>query len=709
MHSHQASKTLIHRMLALLTVLLTASAGQAQTDAVPEVPDRRDWDTFVELFSELSGEEGSPETADEERMNDLFEIYCNPINLNDFDADQLRSLPFLNESQVLDILAYTATHRPLLSTGELMSLRSLDYPTRRLLQLFCRAGALPVARPTPARALKYADNELTLRTDIPLYTKMGFASYPRSVLEQSPNKVYQGSRPYYSLRYTFSTLRHVEAGLMMEKDAGEDNIDYWSAYAVLRKLGRLETLAVGSYRACFGMGLVVNTSSGFSKLMILNTLGRTDRGFRRHSSMSENGYFTGIGTTVRLTDALRLSAFASNRNTDGTLRSDSTGVSSLKTDGLHRTLLEKSKKGNLTKTDFGGNIQWQIRQLRLSATAAFTHFSLPLLPKHDTQASLYRLYNAAGRDFASYGLAYSWQGRNIRLSGETATGKSGGVATINMLQTDLNSTTLTLIQRYFHERYVSINGKTFSENSSPQNESGLYVGILHRLSRRLSLAAFADGMYFPWMKYQVSGRSWGIDALAQLVYAAPNDEWSVRYRIKSKQRNVEVPAFVGSDSTAIRLYFNTVQSLRLQHQHTFSTALTLKTLLTAAAAHRADTGTKWGLAVGENLTWRTPLSRRPKAGTLKVAAGITYFHTDDYSARVYAYEPSLLYTFGMRAYYYHGLRAYLLSAVPLGSSLTLVAKLGHTRLFDRDQIGSGLDLIPRNHREDLQFQLRWRF
>ena len=86
-----------------------------------------------------------------------------------------------------------------------------------------------------------------LRTDIPLYTKMGFAHYGEETLAKSPNKIYRGSQPYYSLRYTFSTLNKVEAGIQIEKDVGESGIDYFSAYALVKNMGIIDRLVVGNY------------------------------------------------------------------------------------------------------------------------------------------------------------------------------------------------------------------------------------------------------------------------------------------------------------------------------------------------------------------------------------------------------------------------------------------------------------------------------
>jgi len=678
------------------------------------------WDDFVERYAELSGENQTDYTVDEELITDLYEIYCHPLNLNDLDEQQLRSLPFLNETAVLDILTYVESHRPLLSMGELMTLPTLDFQTRRLLTLFCRVGEMPKSRASVGQTLRQADHDLVLRTDFPFYTRLGYASYSNSYLQEHPNKIYRGTSPYYSLRYSLTVSRHVEAGLVMEKDPGEKGVDYWGAYAVLNDLGRLRTLALGNYRASFGYGLVMNTSFGFGKLMTLSTLDHMDRGLHRHSSMSESGYLRGAGATVQLMRGVQMSAFASAASVDGTLRSDSLGVSSLKTDGLHRTLLEKSKKGNLLKQDYGVNVNAQFSRLRFSATAVYTHFSRPLQPNVSTAASRYRLYNAHGSSFSNFGLAYRYIGHHWTLGGETAVGQGGGVASLLMAQGEVGQTQLTLIGRHYQARYVSINGNSFSENSRTQNESGIYVGANHRFSKRLQLEGFLDVMHFPWMKYQVSSPSWGVDAFLQANYTKGQHAVQLRWRMKTKQRDVKNT----SDDTRT-LVFNTVHSLRLQHVVTLPSNISLHTALLGALAHRADIGSKLGYGLSERVGWgkslchpllsrttknsSSSLSTKLRDAQWRVALSMIIFHTDDYAARLYAYEPSLHYTFGVRSFSGEGVRGILLVQIPLLTGLDFVARATTVHYFDRDVIGTGLDQTLQNHREDVQLQLRWRF
>lgn len=681
---------------------------------VAAAQEANDWDTFAEQMADWMGDEADGNgTMSEELLDDLFEIYCNKFNLNDLTGEQLRRLPFLTDVQVEAVMDYVERHRPLLSVGELMAVTELDFVTRRRLMLFVEAGPMPRSDDDGVGAwLRRSRHDLMVRTDIPLYTKMGFASYPHSVLEKSPNKVYQGTPLYHSLRYDLRAGHHLEAGVHAEKDVGERGVDYWGAYAVLRDVGRIETTAVGHYRLSLGMGLVMNTATGFGKMMMLSSLGRIDRGLRRHSSMQESDYLTGIGTTVRLGRDWHVTTFFSRRELDGTWRTDGVGaLMSLKTDGLHRTQLERSKHGNEVKTDWGGNVGWQRGTLKLSASAVVTHLSVPLAPVHNTQASYYRLYNAAGSDFANFSVAYAYYGKGWGMAGETAMSRDGGIATINTVSAELAGNRFTLVQRYYAKDYVTLNGKTFGENARPQNECGVYLGWRRNLARRMMAEAYVDAVYFPWLKYQVNQSSYSFDGMAQLSASGTKNSWSVQYRFKTRQRNVNVTQ-KGSEKLT-QVLFTTAQRLRLQHSLQVTPELDLRSSLHVSTQYHPLNGNSWGWAAGERVAWQTQLWKasgrnRRDEGKWKLAGNIVYFRTDDYASRVYAYEPTMPYTFGMQSYYGQGLRLSLLTSLQLNYGLSLVARFSSTRYFDRDIIGSGLDEIRQNHREDLQLMLRWK-
>lgn len=696
-------------LAVILLLLRMAASGHAQ-DYVPPREKPLSWDAFVEAFTALAGDADDESPTDQQTLEDLYDIHCNKLNINDLHADELRSLPFLNHRQTVEMLDAMEQHRPAASMDVLASVPSVSLYTRRLLQLFCYVGPAAADRPTLANALRKSKNELILRTDIPLYTKAGHAHHPADELRRYPNRAYRGTPAYHSLRYSLATLGKLTAGVQMEKDAGERGIDYLSAYAMARRVGPVDALVVGDYRLSFGLGLVANNASAFGKSFALGLLSSMNRGIRQHATMQESGYFSGAAATLRLPRGWQASAYASRRNADGTLRPDSLGVSSLKTDGLHRTPLERSKKGNLGRTDLGCNLFWQRQYLRLAATAALTHFDTPLLPRHDTPSTRYRRYLPHGQDFGCYGLAYEYFGRGYHVKGETAASSSGGVATINVLHHFRGIHELTVVQRAYSARFVSINGRPFGENSSPQNEVGLYVGWKHRASRTLRVEGYIDGMYFPRPRHAASASSCGIDVMALAAHEGTRHATTLRYRLKSKQRDAR-SATNERGETEVLLSPNTVQSLRGQHVRILTDNLTLKTNLAAALVHAPRSKGKAGFGIGETVQWADTLHRRRSrhAGAFKAAASLIYFNTAGHSARLYFYEPSLLRTFGARAYHDHGMRAVLLASYPIAHRLDLIARFGHTRYFNRSTIGTGPELIPHSHRQDLELQARWQF
>jgi len=677
----------------------------AQTEQEVE---RMSWEDFVEAMMD-ENDEGY--AVDEEMLEELFELHSNPLDINTLVKEDLEVLPFLGEEQVEGIMRYLEKNRPVQTLGELMFVSSLGKGQREMLRLFVEVGkgasrddSTPI--PSLGQMLRMGRHDVAWRSDVPFYTKAGFEDVPAEVLEKSPNKVYRGDKFHHTFRYAYSSMNHLFVGLHADKDAGERGIDYVSGYVMLKDMGVVKSAIVGNYRLSFGQGLAVNTASKYGKMMMGNTMDRMDRGIVKHSSTQEYGYFTGGAATLRW-GQFQVSAFGSYTKEEGTYNSDSTGMTSLKTDGLHRTPLERSKKGNLGTTNFGGNIHWQHNGLQLSATVIATHLAVPLLPKHDTSSSLYRLYNAHGQDFFVSSIAYAYRYGSLTFSGETAhshCSQQNGMATLNSLRWRVNGdNALTLVGRYYGAKFVSLNGKAFSENATVQNEEGIFLSWVSRSLRNTIVEAYVDAMYFPWLKHQVSDRSHGYEGLVQATYA-PTTRWNllVRYRIKSKQRDF---TYTTSNETKLTtLKHKTAHNLKLQLTCHVSDHITLRTSATGVTASFANSSTEKGFAIGENFRWQNPKSK------CRIDLGFTYFDTDSYDARVYHYEPSLPYSFGSTSYYDKGIRTTLLASLPIvQQSLFINAKFGMTKYFNRDTIGSGLDLINASHREDLQVQLRWRF
>ena len=698
-----------HCLTRLLTALCMLSCMYFSVCAQTEKDARLTWEDFIQSLYD----EGSD--YDEDVVEDLYDIYQHPIELNGVTAEQLQQLPFLTMVQVMAIVDYVNRNSPVLSLGELMYIRELDYVTRMRLMLFCRVDAAVADRSQNVSLrdlMRYGKHELVLRSDFPLYTKEGFKPKSDSILLKSPNKVYQGTRFYHSFRYRFESMQHLYAGVQMEQDVGEKGVDYGAGYVMLQKIGRIQKLVVGDYKISLGQGLVVNSAMSFGKIASMSSSSSMNRGISKHSSMSESNYFRGAAATVRLFRRLDVTAFVSFRDIDGTVNAKSVeehgyeSVTALKQDGLHRTKLEISKKGNMDEFSAGGGLQYTCGYWGIGVTTLYTHLSMPLLPKYNTESSLYRMYNPQGNDFSATGVNYSFRHRCLSFMGETAFAlnylygerTNRGLATVNIIRYTTNSnTSLVLLHRHYDKRYATLYARSFGENSKPQNESGIYIGIKTQVASRLYVEAYADGFAFPYRKYLVSDGSNGIDCMARATYV-PSDKSSlvVNYRFKSKQKDYKVQTDVNE------LHYYTNQNLKIQYSRQFSPVISTKTILYGTHVFNPDVSNEYGFMLSQNVRFASSTQSGKRADLM-----VTYFNTTSYSSRVYLYEPSLIYSSGMSSQYGHGIRSVLLLSYPVICNLYVMGRFSVSKYFDRDTIGSSLDVINASHREDVQVLLRW--
>ncbi len=726
----------IRRILLLCIFICETSLLNAQSTM--------EWDDFVQdLYEQYANQEEDDEVLETEDagldvlIDELYEIHLSPVNLNDLKTkegsnelqtqttDRLAQLPFLTRQQIEALVYYVNEHYPVRTLGELMLIRELDYLTRMRLMLFCYAGEPSTEGTYSLRRLwRFAQHELIARTDIPLYTKDGYQDKPQSVIEKSPNKIYRGNSNYHSLRYQVKSMHRITAGFQIEKDAGEDYFDYISGYAMLNQIGKIRTLIVGDYKLSFGQGLVINNGMSFGKSAGWGLFSNASvaHGIRKHSSMSESNHFRGAAIDYTLGENSHFTAFLSYQNVDGTLRTNNhNAISSLKTDGLHRTLLEQSKKGIVHELSAGGNYSYYHKGWLLGLTGIITHFSMPLAPKFNTPSSLYRQFYPQGTLFSAVGASYSYRHNRWIVQGEYAFSTSNGVddhtvqtsnvgssnpntgiAAVNSMRYRLNSYTfLSALVRYYDARYATIYSKAFGENSRPQNEVGAFVGITAEPWTKVHLEAYIDCFQSPKQRYRASAGAKGIEGQFKMTYnPSERTTWQIRYRLKSKQQDVKV----GNDAT--RLYYATRHGLRIQWNYRLNEQFLLKTTASGTYCMNPSSPDEMGYLLTQHLRWERQI--KGMRGKQRADISLTYFNTDSYASKVYTNEPSLLYTMGMTSLFYQGMKVVALYSTNVSSRLTLTCKLSATKYFNRDTIGTGLEMINASHKEDIQLQLRWK-
>ena len=89
-------------------------------------------------------------------------------------------------------------------------------------------------------------------------------------------------------------------------------------------------------------------------------------------------------------------------------------------------------------------------------------------------------------------------------------------------------------------------------------------------------------------------------------------------------------------------------------------------------------------------------------------AALGYFDTDGYDSRLYAYERGMAYSFSSPAYFGNGVRLAFMATSDFSDKVSVALKVGTTKYFDRDKIGSGYQEIAHSSATDLEVQLRLR-
>jgi hypothetical protein len=85
------------------------------------------------------------------------------------------------------------------------------------------------------------------------------------------------------------------------------------------------------------------------------------------------------------------------------------------------------------------------------------------------------------------------------------------------------------------------------------------------------------------------------------------------------------------------------------------------------------------------------------------------FHTDHYDNRTYVYEHDAWLSYSLPSYSGVGVRNYALVEYKVHKHLTLWARYARTQLLEDASMGSGLEAIEGNTKNDVKFQARITF
>ena len=640
------------------------------------------------------------ETEDDSYLVELEQFKRNPVNLNTAEADELKQLRILTSLQIDNLIAYRKIFGRFISIYELQAVPTWDVNTIHKLLPFITINTPASLSGELWKRFKNGDNSLLVRFSQVLEKSDGFD-------HSTSGTKYLGSpqRVMFRYRYTYKNL--LQYGIVGDKDAGEQffkgaqskGFDFYSFHLFARKIGIIQSLAIGDFTVNMGQGLIQWQSLAFKKSADILSVKRESSILRPYNSAGEFYFNRGIGMTIRKGN-IEATAFGSMRKLSANFVADTVNnedfISSFLTSGYHRTASEITDRNDLTQTSFGGNVNYRTDRGHVGVNGIYYNFSLPVQKRPEP----YNLYAINGKNWSNFSVDYSYTYRNLHFFGEAAADKNLSKAFINGLLVNVDPRVdMAIVYRSISKEYQAVNGNAFTENTYPTNEKGLYAGISIHPVDTWRLDAYCDFYKFPWLKYLVDAPSNGKDFLAQLTYT-PNKQIEVytRFKMESKQGNQP-------DNNSVTNYLVYLPKLnwRTQIEYKINPSIKLRNRIEVLWYDKDGPNKENGFLTFFDFIYKPIL--KPYSGNIRVQ----YFETDGYDSRIYSYENDVLFSYSIPAFYDKGFRYYLNINYDLTRRISFWLRLAQTIYRDRSSIGSGLDEIPGNHSTEIKLEGRWLF
>ncbi len=624
-----------------------------------------------------------------------------PINLNTTDALSMQLLLVLSDTQINALFKHIDCYGKLKSIFELQSVVGMDVPTIRWIQPFVYVNEDDGFSDFSFRRLREeGTHDIMLRSKRTLQEQAGFITDPLT-----GKKNFLGSEYGTYMRYRFQYRRNILIGMTFENDIGEplrNGPDSKSASLFIREAKALKQFVIGDYQVQFGQGLTCWNSMAFGKSSFSVQVKRNAQGLKPYSSVNESSFFRGVGVTIG-NKFLTATVFASRRkldatfNTDTVLTDDGMAVNSIVLGGLHRTESEIAKKNLLTEIVTGGNVQVQKGMWKLGTVAVNRNLSDSVAAKTDWYAQR----KFTGKMQNVLGVYAEGVLQNVSLFGEVSRSSNNAWACVTGLTAALHShVSATLLFRNFSRDFQSVYSNVIAEGNSilPSNERGMYASVQAQLTKKVSLNAYTDGVQFPWLRYQVTGPSSFSDNLIQFNYRPDKKhEFYVRMRIRRTSvdrivlNRIDFPVDKLSQQIRLNFIFSPTESLKLHSRLEF-----VKT-------NEEGLPNESGYLIFQDVIWKK--MNVPFSVTLRYAL----FQTDAWSARLYAYENDVLYSYSIPAYYGKGARIYGIFKFDIRRNIDLWIRVAQWTYTDRDEISSGDSAIEGFRKTDCTMQLRMQF
>lgn len=622
-------------------------------------------------------------SSEDELIGSYDYFLNNPLDLNNCSKEQLMQIQFLTSTQINSFLDYRDKQIQLLHVFELQVIPDWDLSTCRKIEQFVRVNANKKQR------LGLKNTFILYRAEETLEKAQGFNS-------EGKLNAYQGDRLKEFIKIKNSSHSSMTIGLIAQKDAGEKSLlDFYAGYIDITPKKYVQKLIIGDYAIQWGQGLL--QAGGFNLGKNYESIKATQKfhlGGMPYSSSAESSFNRGIYINKVIHPRWNTQFFVSSKMLDGKTYTYNgvKGFKTIDTDGYHRNTNEIVNKHTLNEKKLGSSLEIKLStNANLQLNTVFTQYSIPKIPSGID----YKINEWNGNQFVLWSVSHSSFIQNKRIINELAFQNQRfsfihGIAIPKSKKQDY-----AYLLRYFSNGFYNPDGKALGENTKNENELGLFIGHQLQISKRKKIASYVDIFYFPQIKYQVS--------------TPGTFGWEILNRYQMERKNAfkvfnQIKWTSKEEDLTIRKNEKIIQRIH-DLQESFDVAVVGKKwiqwhnrmMLHAIIKKNAS---YLGLMFLQDVAfnWRK----------FELKTRIAYIKTPNYDTRLYAFEPGLPYSFNLLSYSGHAIRSTVTIEIPIYKELTIASKIGRTIYFDKEEIGSGTDLIPFNHKTDVSLQVLYK-
>jgi len=684
------------RFAPVFIFLISFFSGKSQEGEVPA-------STASQLEAIVEKKDAEPD--DDSFLVDLEYFRIHHLNMNLATAEELLQLHIPNFLQIRNFLSYRQMLGPLLSIYELQAVPGWDIETINKLLPYITVEKNESPFNSIKERWKDGNASFLFRTSQVLEKSKGY-----EVQNKPDASRYTGSAQKIFMRYSYNYKQLLSYGITGEKDAGEpflrgarrNGFDFYSFHIFLRQSGTIRSLAIGDFTVNLGQGLIQWQDFSFTKSSQSLAIKREAASLKPYRSAGEYNFHRGLGVCLQK-GSWQSTLFVSFKKISTSLFKDTisgnTEFSSIQSSGYHRTVSEIADRNNNSQFATGGNFRYASGGLSLGFNAVHLLFTHPVLKKDEP----YNHYSLKGNHLSDYSIDYSYTLQNLHLFGEFASDHLNHRAIIlGGLLSLGEKLDFGFIYRNISMAFQSLYSDAFTENSTPNNEKGMYLGFAFKPAAGVIVHMYYDLFLFPWLKFGVSGPSGGRDFLIQLSYQ-PNKFCQFTGLLRQESKWINGPILQNGTYPLI----NPVKD-RVSIQSDFTVSRTLG----------FNSRVEWIKILGQGSL--------PQFGFLGMAGisikrshtsanlGAALFETDNYNTRIYSFESDMLYNFSLPVFYGRGLHYYfnlyrdlsrLFSRTAMRFHLSAWLKWEQYFYPGSSSVGSGLDEIPGDRKSQIKAQV----